>query len=393
MNNNYNLSSAINTLKRVNFDLFQRDFLLTWEKEYEEIWSVLKVAEILKNIYEADKGIKIFQRGLGISWFRDNSTRTRMAFSSACDFLGLSHQEMEEKKLQLYHGETIRETVSMISFMAQAIGIRDDMYMGKGNKFMREVASALDESFKEGVISQRPAVINLQCDLDHPTQTMADLLHIKNYFGNLEKLRGKKLVMSWAYSSSYGKPVSVPQGIITLMTRFGMDVVLCCPEDYKPHKDILDKAQRFSNVSGGSFHITDNMKKAFKDADVVYPKSWAPYSIMTKRTELLDAGDKEGLVELEKECIEQNSCFKDWVCDEKLMSLTRDGKALYMHCLPADIQDLNCKEGEVTKKVFEQYRIDTYKEAAYKPFIIAAMIMLCSLKDPISVFEENVKTF
>ncbi|MEQ8224591.1 MAG: knotted carbamoyltransferase YgeW [Candidatus Eremiobacterota bacterium] len=393
MSNNHRLASSLNTLKQVNFDLFQRDFLLTWEKEYEDIWSILKVAEILKDIYETNRGMRIFQSGLGISWFRDNSTRTRMSFSSACALLGLSHQEMEEKKLQLYHGETVRETVNMISFLTQTIGIRDDMYMGKGNKFMRDVASALDEGFKEGVISQRPAIINLQCDLDHPTQTMADLLHIKNYFGNLEKLRGKKIVMSWAYSSSYGKPMSVPQGIITLMSRFGMDVVLCCPKDYKPHDDILDKAQKFSLISGGTFHITDNMKKAFKDADVVYPKSWAPYRIMTERTRLLDSGNQEGLVELEKECLEQNACYKDWVCNGNLMSRTKDGKALYMHCLPADIQDVNCKEGEVTKEVFEQYRIETYKEAGYKPFIIAAMILLCTQKDSIAVIEEKLKEF
>jgi len=383
----------ISRLDELDHRMYGTDFLLTWEKEYEDIWSVLKVAEILKHLYETNNTLEVFRRGLGISWFRDNSTRTRIAFSSACNFLGLSHQEMDEQKLQIYHGETIRETVNMISFMAQVIGIRDDMYMGKGNKFMKEVAESLDEGFKEGVISQRPAVINLQCDLDHPTQTMSDLLHIKNYFGHLEKLKGKKIVMSWAYSSRYGKPLSVPQGIITLMSRFGMDVVLCCPEGYKPHQDILDKAEKFSNISGGNFQITDNMKKAFKDADVVYPKSWAPYQIMTKRTELINRGQEKGLEKLEKECIEQNSNFKDWVCDENLMSLTKDGKALYMHCLPADIQGLNCKEGEVTKKVFEQYRLDTYKEAGYKPFIIAAMIMLCSLQDAISIIEKNLKEF
>jgi len=381
MSNNRRLASSLNTLKQVNFDLFQRDFLLTWEKEYEDIWSILKVAEILKDIYETNRGLRIFQSGLGISWFRDNSTRTRMSFSSACALLGLSHQEMEEKKLQLYHGETVRETVNMISFMTQAIGIRDDMYMGKGNKFMREVASALDESFKEGVISQRPAVINLQCDLDHPTQTMAHLLHIKNYFGNLEKLRGKKLVMSWAYSSSYGKPVSVPQGIITLMTRFGMDVVLCCPKDYKPHDDILDKAQKFSLISGGTFHITDNMKKAFKDADIVYPKSWAPFHIMEQRTQLLKSGDKKLLNELEQTCLANNARHKDWEYNEEMRRLTSKSDALYLHCLPADISGESCAQGEVSAETFERYRIKTYLEAGYKPYIIAAMMLANRFED------------
>jgi len=386
------LLKKLNTLKQLNFNLFQKDFLLTWEKDYDDILSILITAEILQKFHQTKSPFKAFHDGLAISWFRDNSTRTRIAFSSACNFLGLVTQEMDEKKTQISHGETVRETANMISFLTKVIGIRDDMYPGRGNKFMREVITALDEGFKEGVLSHRPAVINLQCDLDHPTQTLSDLLHLKNYFGHLGKLYGKKFVLSWAYSPSYGKPLSVSQGLITLMTRMGMNVVMARPEGYEVQPEIIEKADKFSLMSGGSFTVTDNMKEAFKDADVVYAKSWAPYGIMTERTKLLDKGDTDGIKELEKECLKRNLQYKNWICNEELMATTNQGNALYMHCLPADIQGINCKDGEVSKEVF-QYRIDTYKEAAYKPFIIAAMIMLCSLKDPISVFEENVKTF
>ena len=117
------------------------------------------------------------------------------------------------------------------------------------------------------------------------------------------------------------------------------------------------------------------MEEAFAGADIVYPKSWAPYHVMQKRTDLLNANDKEGLKVLEKACLEQNANFKNWECDEAKMKLTKNGEALYMHCLPADITDVSCKAGEVSASVFEKYRIPTYKEAGYKPYVIAAMML------------------
>ncbi|MDD7360855.1 MAG: hypothetical protein PUG79_10695, partial [Mediterraneibacter faecis] len=125
--------------------------------------------------------------------------------------------------------------------------------------------------------------------------------------------------------------------------------------------------------SGGSFTKTNNMAEAFKDADIVYPKSWAPFAAMEKRTELYGNGDFEGIKALEKELLAQNAEHKDWACTEELMATTKDGKALYMHCLPADITGVSCEEGEVDASVFDRYRDPLYKEASYKPYIIAAM--------------------
>ena len=70
------------------------------------------------------------------------------------------------------------------------------------------------------------------------------------------------------------------------------------------------------------------------------------------------------------------------------MKLTRDGSALYMHCLPADITGVSCKEGEVQAEVFDRYRLQTYKQAGYKPYIIAAMMMNSRVEDVAAVFEE-----
>jgi knotted carbamoyltransferase YgeW len=290
-------------------------------------------------------------------------------------------QDLDESKSQIAHGETVRETANMISFLTEVIGIRDDMYLGAGNAYMREVGEALDDGVQEGVLPSRPALVNLQCDVDHPTQSMADLAWLQEHFGSLENLKGKKIAMTWAYSPSYGKPLSVPQGIIGLMTRFGMDVTLAHPEGYNLIPEVIEVAKKNATESGGSFTQVGSMEEAFKDADIVYPKSWAPYTVMGQRTELLRAQDHQGLKDLEKACLAQNANFKNWECTEDMMKLTKNGEALYMHCLPADITDVSCKAGEVSASVFERYRIRTYKEAGWKPYIIAAMIFNRKFKD------------
>jgi knotted carbamoyltransferase YgeW len=372
-------------------DLYGKDFLLTWEKSIHEVTLVLYVAEALKYLRDNNISARCFDSGLAISQFRDKSTRTRFSFASAANLLGLTVQDLEESKSQIAHGETVRETANMISFLSDIIGIRDDMYLGAGNAYMREVAEALDDGFEKGILPQRPGIINLQCDIDHPTQTMADLLHLKNHFGYLERLQGKKIAMTWAYSPSYGKPLSVPQGIIGLMTRFGMEVVLAHPEGYNLLPDVIEIAKKNAIESGGTFEIVNSMDKAFANADVVYPKSWAPYSVMEKRTSLLENNDHGGLQKLEQECLAQNANFKDWECTEEKIKLTKDGEALYLHCLPADISCVSCDEGEVSAEVFEKYRLATYKEAGYKPYIIASMILNNRFRDPAKILETLKK--
>ena len=371
--------------------MYLNDFFLTWEKSDDELKAVWDVADALRNLRERNISTKVFDSGLGISLFRDNSTRTRFSFASACNLLGLEVQDLDEGKSQVAHGETVRETANMISFMADVIGIRDDMYIGKGNAYMHEVADSVEAGHKDGVLEQRPTLVNLQCDIDHPTQCMADALHVIHEMGGIENLKGKKLAMTWAYSPSYGKPLSVPQGVIGLFTRLGMEVVLAHPEGYDVMKDVVDVAEKNAKESGGSFKVTNDMKEAFQDADIVYPKSWAPFAAMEKRTNLYGEGDTEGIKALEKELLAQNAQHKDWACTEEMMKLTKDGKALYMHCLPADITGVSCKEGEVDATVFDRYRDPLYKEASYKPYVIAAMILLEKFKDPAKVLEELQK--
>lgn len=384
-----NLQKLIKTIISRDTDhLFDTDFLLSWEKSMADVEQVLDIAEALKGLRNHNIATNVFKSGLAISQFRDNSTRTRFSFSSAANLLGLALQDLEEGKAQIAHGETTRETVNMISFLTDIIGIRDDMYLGAGNTYMREVGDALDDGFAQSALQQRPGIINLQCDIDHPTQSMADLAHLKKYFGSLEALKGKKLAMTWAYSPSYGKPLSVPQGIIGLLTRFGMEVELAHPEGYGLIPNVIDIASKQAKESGGSFKVVNNMDEAFKNADIVYPKSWAPYAVMGQRTELLRNNDHDGLKVLEKQALANNAKHIDWEADAEKMKLTKNGEALYMHCLPADISGISCKRGEVSAEVFEKYRIETYKEAGYKPYVIAAMILSNRFKDPGKVLSE-----
>ena len=371
--------------------MYNNDFFLTWEKTFDEILATWTVADALRTLREANISTKIFESGLGISLFRDNSTRTRFSFASACNLLGLEVQDLDEGKSQIAHGETVRETANMVSFMADVIGIRDDMYIGKGNTYMHTFMDAVAEGNKDGVLEQRPTLVNLQCDIDHPTQIMADTLHIIHEFGGLENLKGKKIAMTWAYSPSYGKPLSVPQGAIGLFSRLGMDVVLAHPEGYEVMPEVEEVAKKQAKASGGSFTKTNSMKEAFKDADIVYPKSWAPFTAIEKRTNLSGAGEFDGIKNLEKELLAQNGNHKDWECTEDMMKLTKDGKALYLHCLPADITGVSCKEGEVAGSVFDRYRVPLYKQASFKPYIIAAMIFLAKVRYPQLTLEELEK--
>ena len=384
-----NLKDYIKELDELKFDnMYMNDFFLTWEKTFDELKAVWTVADALRHLRENNISTKVFDSGLGISLFRDNSTRTRFSFASACNLLGLEVQDLDEGKSQVAHGETVRETANMISFMADVIGIRDDMYIGKGNAYMKEVAQAVEQGFKDGILEQRPTLVNLQCDIDHPTQIMADSLHIIHEMGGLEELKGKKVAMTWAYSPSYGKPLSVPQGAVGLFTRLGMEVSLAYPKGYEIMPEVEAIAKKQASESGVKFTITNDMKEAFENADIVYPKSWAPFAAMEKRTNLYGNGDFDGIKTLEKELLSQNANHKDWCCTEDMMKLTKNGKALYLHCLPADINDVSCKEGEVAASVFDRYRDPLYKEASFKPYIIAAMIFLSKFKKPQDILNK-----
>ncbi len=379
----------LDELAKLDFSkMYNEDFLLTWEKSTDELRALYAVADALRNLRERNISTRLFESGLAVSLFRDNSTRTRFSYASGSNLLGLQLMDLDEGKSQIAHGETVRETATMISFMADVIGIRDDKFIGKGDAYMREVSASVKQAFEDGVLDHRPTLVSLQSDMDHPTQSTADILYLINEFGGLENLRGKKVAVTWAYSPSYGKPLSCPQSLITLLPRFGMDVTLAHPEGYDLMPELVDEAGKFAAESGATFKKTYNMAEAFEGADIVIPKSWAPYAAMEKRTNLYAAGDDAGIDALEKELLAENATHKDWCCTADLMAKTAHGMdTIYMHPLPADINGVSCEHGEVANEVFDYHRDGLYKEASYKPYAIAAMIFLQKAKDPIATLK------
>ena len=379
----------LDELAKLDFSkMYNEDFLLTWEKSTDELRALYAVADALRNLRERNISTRLFESGLAVALFRDNSTRTRFSYASGSNLLGLQLMDLDEGKSQIAHGETVRETATMISFMADVIGIRDDKFIGKGDAYMREVSASVKQAFEDGVLDHRPTLVSLQSDMDHPTQSTADILYLINEFGGLENLRGKKVAVTWAYSPSYGKPLSCPQSLITLLPRFGMDVTLAHPEGYDLMPELVDVAGKFAAESGATFKRTYNMAEAFEGADIVIPKSWAPYAAMEKRTNLYAAGDDAGIDALEKELLAENATHKDWCCTADLMAKTAHGMdTIYMHPLPADINGVSCEHGEVANEVFDYHRDGLYKEASYKPYAIAAMIFLQKAKDPIATLK------
>ena len=379
----------LDELAKLDFSkMYNEDFLLTWEKSTDELRALYAVADALRNLRERNISTRLFESGLAVSLFRDNSTRTRFSYASGSNLLGLQLMDLDEGKSQIAHGETVRETATMISFMADVIGIRDDKFIGKGDAYMCEVSASVKQAFEDGVLDHRPTLVSLQSDMDHPTQSTADILYLINEFGGLENLRGKKVAVTWAYSPSYGKPLSCPQSLITLLPRFGMDVTLAHPEGYDLMPELVDVAGKFAAESGATFKKTYNMAEAFEGADIVIPKSWAPYAAMEKRTNLYAAGDDAGIDALEKELLAENATHKDWCCTADLMAKTAHGMdTIYMHPLPADINGVSCEHGEVANEVFDYHRDGLYKEASYKPYAIAAMIFLQKAKDPIATLK------
>ena len=273
---------------------------------------------------------------------------------------------MDGSSTQVSHGETSVETGAMLGMNAHALGIRHDLILGEGNRFMRDAKQGIDDYLAATGDDRVVPVVNLQCDVDHPTQALADLLWLRETFP--DGLAGRTITMSWAYSPSYAKPLSVAQGTVTLLTRFGAHVRLAHPEGYQLMGSSLDAARANAAASGGSFTMTHDMDAAFAGADVVYPKSWGPYDLMLERVEANRTRDTDALRGIEGRALERNGSHRSWICDERRMDLTRGGDALYMHCLPADIG------AEVSPAVMGRFRHDLARQANKKVYAIMALL-------------------
>ncbi len=304
-----------------------RDFIETLDWSVDEIDEAVTVASELKAKFKNGVPHRLLPDQTLFMLFLDKSTRTRNAFESGMTQLGGHAIYLDSEKTQVAHGESPKDMGIILSSYGHGFAIRHDLAPYEGNVWMREIAKWADIP-----------VINLQCDVDHPTQTIADLMTLREQRG--EDLRGLKVAVSWAYAPSYAKPMSVPQGLATLLPRFGMEVVVAHPPGWDLMPEVVEKAKAAAAEGGGSLTFVDEMDEAFADADVVYPKSWGR----------IDAFANEAAV------LAESAKYKGWICDARRMSLAKDD-ALYMHCLPAD------RGTEVTDEVIDGPHSVVYQEA------------------------------
>jgi N-acetylornithine carbamoyltransferase len=281
-----------------------RDLIDLREWTTEEIETILEAAARLKldralgqpHPYLRDKVLAML--------FFFPSTRTRASFEAGMAQLGGHAQFIESRTTQISHGDTAREIGEILGRYNDGIAIRN-VDWGVGNRYIREVAEA-----------SRVPVLNMQCDLFHPHQALADLMTIREKFGDP---RGRTVTISWAYAASYQKPISVPQDLLLLTTRFGMRVRLVHPPEFRLMEEFVDQAADNARRSGGGLELMDDFDAGVRGSDVVYAKSWGPL--------LAAHSDEEGAAIAGR--------YTDWIADERRMALATDD-ALYMHPLPAD---------------------------------------------------------
>ena len=353
--------------------LHGRSMLLTQDWSTPEIETLCTLAEAMQQLDRERLVPPLFAQQLFWALFFDNSTRTKSAWAGAAARLGGQPVVVDGASTQVSHGETSVETGAMLGMNAHALGIRHDLILGEGNRFMRDVKQGIDDYLAATDDERVVPVVNLQCDIDHPTQALADLLWLRERFP--DGLAGRTITMSWAYSPSYAKPLSVAQGVVTLMTRFGAHVRLAHPDGYRLMDEPLAAARANAEAAGGSFEVTTDMDAAFAGADVVYPKSWGPYDLMVERVAANRAGDAEAMRAIERRALDRNAAHTDWICDERRMDLTRDGTGLYLHCLPAD------NGAEVSPAVMERFRVDLARQANKKVYAIMALLAAAKSHD------------
>ncbi len=318
-----------------------RDWLTTQEWTEEELDVMVDVAADLKRRFKGRIPHRYLVDQTIFLMFFDKSTRTRNSFEAGITQLGGHAHFLTADAMQVSHGESPKDTGIILSSYGHGIAIRHDLIPGEGNAYMREVARW----------SNVP-VINMQCDVDHPCQTLADLMTIREKRGR--NLRGLKIAVSWAYAPSYAKPLSVPQGLIMLMPRFGMDVVLAHPPDYALMPITVQAACDNARKGGGSFRVVDTMEEAFCDADVVIPKSWGCLDTMGSKPE---------------ESLRIAKQYTNWICNGERMAMAKRD-CLYMHPLPAD------RGNEVTDEVIDGPHSVVYAEAENRLHTAKAIMAL-----------------
>lgn len=290
---------------------FRKKHLITcqdWSKG--ELDTVFEVAKYLKLKHALNEPCNLLKDKTAFLMFFEESTRTRNSMEAGITQLGGHAHFLDTSTMQINHGESAKDTAEVLGSFGDAICVRNCFY-GIGNEYLRTLAKFANVP-----------ILSLQDDIYHPMQVLADMMTINETFGNPRKL---KVAISWAYATSHAKPLSVPQSQILMFTRYGMDVTVAAPKEFPLMSNIVETAKENAELNGGSLKFADNMEDAFRDADIVIPKNWGGF--LGVEDPATAEGKAQMKINLEK--------YKDWICDEKLMSITKK-HSIYMHALPAD---------------------------------------------------------
>jgi ornithine carbamoyltransferase len=310
--------------------------LQDWTKE--EIDTLLEVSFDLKKKFAMGIPTPYLPYKTIFLMFFEQSTRTRNSMEAGIAQLGGHGTFLDTSTMQVSHGEVAKDTAIILSRFGHAIACRNCVWE-VGNKYLREM-----------VKWSTVPIMNLQCDLYHPMQGIADLMTMKEKIGDL---KGTKVSIIWAYATSHKKPISVPLTQVLLFPRYGMEVTLAYPKGYDLPDWAIKQAKENAEKHGGTLTITHNMEEAYREAEVVIPKNWGSW-VTNQKNEVVDA-----LLE---------SC-KTWKCTEKMMKLAHK-EVMYMHALPAD------RGNEVENSVIDGPHSIIYDEAENRLHTAKAVMTL-----------------
>jgi len=315
-----------------------RDFISTQDWSVDELTRLFDLAAELKQAKRDGRPTDLLAAKTLYMIFFDASTRTRNSFETGMTQLGGHGIYLSPDKMQISHGENAKDTANVLSRYGEGIAILHCAH-GEGNGYLREVAEHASVP-----------VMSMQCDVYHPCQILADFLTIKEKFG---QTKGLKVGVAWTSAPNYVRPLSVPQSLILMLPRFGIDVTLAYPPEFHLLPEIEEQAQANAEAGGARFEISHRFEDAFEDSDAVVPKSWGP---------LLTTQDvPEGLQLIEK--------YPSWRCGKDQMALGKE-HLIYMHPLPAD------RGREVTDEVIDGPQSVVYDEAENRLHVQKALMAL-----------------
>ncbi|MBQ6739111.1 MAG: ornithine carbamoyltransferase [Synergistaceae bacterium] len=299
-----------------------RSFLTLMDFSPDEINYLLKLSADLKSKKRAGiRGNLLAGKNIALL-FEKSSTRTRCAFTVACNDEGAFPEYLNKNDIQLGAKEDVKDTARVLGRMFDGIEFRG---------FKQETVEELAKY--SGV-----PVWNGLTDVDHPTQVLADFLTLIENFG---KLKGLNLVYVGDGRNNMSNALMIG------CAKMEINYTVSCPKELEPDKNLLEKCRAFSK---SKIEVVNNPKDAVKNADAIYTDVWVSMG-------------EEALKE------ERHKLLHDWQVNSELFNSTGKDTTIFLHCLPA------VKGSEVTEDVFESDRSKVFDEAENRLHTIKAVMV------------------